>query len=96
MSSPSSFSRLRAFIALVLMLCCLLSLFSCKNKLHTLAVRGSDYLDKKTDTTYKALPASYEPALIFIMSAGAFFTLAFVVAGMNKILASLKKKKEVK
>ena len=61
MSSPSSFSRLRAFIALVLMLCCLLSLFSCKNKLHTLTVRGSDYLDKKTDTTYKALPASYEP-----------------------------------
>ncbi len=44
----------------------------------------------------RILPASYEPALIFIMSAGAFFTLAFVVAGMNKILASLKKKKEVK
>lgn len=44
----------------------------------------------------KVLPDSYEPALIFIMSAGAFFTLAFVVAGMNKILAILKKKKEVK
>ena len=44
----------------------------------------------------RVLPASYEPALIFIMSAGAFFTLAFVVAGMNKILAVIKKKKEVK
>ncbi len=44
----------------------------------------------------KLLPASYQPALIFIMSAGAFFTLAFVVAAMNKILAVIKKKKEVK
>lgn len=45
---------------------------------------------------FKVLPVSYEPALIFIMSAGAFFTLAFVVATMNKILAVIKKKKEVK
>lgn len=47
----------------------------------------------------KVLPSSYEPALIFIMSAGAFFTLAFVVAGMNKILSIIKNrkaKKEVK
>lgn len=44
----------------------------------------------------RVLPSSYEPALIFIMSAGAFFTLAFVVAAMNKILAAIKKKKEVK
>ena len=45
---------------------------------------------------FRVLPTSYEPALIFIMSAGAFFTLAFVVAAMNKILAVIKKKKEVK
>ncbi len=41
---------------------------------------------------YRILPESYEPALIFIMSAGAFFTLAFVVAGVNKLLATLDKK----
>ena len=41
---------------------------------------------------YRILPESYEPALIFIMSAGAFFTLAFVVAGVNKLLAILDKK----
>ena len=46
----------------------------------------------------RVLPSSYEPVLVFIMSAGAFFTLAFVVAGMNKILSVIKKrsKKEVK
>ncbi len=42
---------------------------------------------------FRVLPTSYEPALIFIMSAGAFFTLAFVVAAMNKILAVIKKEK---
>ena len=40
----------------------------------------------------RVLPSSYEPALIFIMSAGAFFTLAFVVAGVNKLLSVLEKK----
>lgn len=45
---------------------------------------------------FKVTPASYEPALIFIMSAGAFFTLAFVVAGMNKIMSLIKKKAEKK
>lgn len=40
----------------------------------------------------RVLPDSYEPALIFIMSAGAFFTLAFVVAGVNKLLSVLEKK----
>ncbi len=35
---------------------------------------------------------TYEPALIFSMSAGAFFTLAFVVAGVNKLLLVLEKK----
>ena len=40
----------------------------------------------------RILPESYEPALIFIMSAGAFFTLAFVVAGVNKLLSVLEKK----
>lgn len=41
---------------------------------------------------FRVLPESYEPALIFIMSAGAFFTLAFVVAGVNKLLSTLEKK----
>ena len=40
----------------------------------------------------RILPQSYEGALIFIMSAGAFFTLAFVVAGVNKILSVIEKK----
>ena len=47
----------------------------------------------------KVTPEAFEPSLMFVMSAGAFFTLAFVVAGMNKIMAILKKraeKKEVK
>ena len=47
----------------------------------------------------KVTPASFEPSLMFVMSAGAFFTLAFVVAGMNKIMSVIKKhaeKKEVK
>jgi len=41
---------------------------------------------------FRVLPNSYEPALIFIMSAGAFFTLACVVAGVNKLLSVLEKK----
>ncbi len=41
---------------------------------------------------FRVLPNSYEPALIFIMSAGAFFTLACVVAGANKLLSVLEKK----
>ena len=45
---------------------------------------------------YRVLPEAYEPALIFIMSAGAFFTLAFVVAAMNKIMSKLKEKAEKK
>lgn len=47
----------------------------------------------------RVTPASFEPSLMFVMSAGAFFTLAFVVAGMNKIMSIIKKraeKKEVK
>ncbi len=42
----------------------------------------------------KITPAGYEPALMFIMSAGAFFTLAFVVAGVNKLLSTLEKKEK--
>lgn len=42
------------------------------------------------------MPASFEPSLMFVMSAGAFFTLAFVVAGMNKIMSVLKKRAEKK
>ncbi len=38
----------------------------------------------------------HEPALIFIMSAGAFFTLAFVVAGVNKLLDVISKKEKEK
>ncbi len=59
-SHPSS-RALRTAIALVLVLSCLLSLFSCGKKLHVMTTEGSDYFDKKTDTTYQALPASYEP-----------------------------------
>lgn len=44
----------------------------------------------------KVTPASFEPSLMFVMSAGAFFTLAFVVAGMNKIMALIKKRAEKK
>ena len=42
----------------------------------------------------KITPSGFEPALMFIMSAGAFFTLAFVVAGVNKLLAFLEKKEK--
>ena len=41
----------------------------------------------------KILPSSYQPATIFIMSAGAFFTLAFVIALMNKVISVIDKKK---
>lgn len=47
----------------------------------------------------KITPDGFEPALIFIMSAGAFFTLAFVVAAVNRVLLHLntqKRKKEAK
>lgn len=42
------------------------------------------------------MPDGFEPSLMFVMSAGAFFTLAFVVAGMNKIMSMLKKRSEKK
>jgi electron transport complex protein RnfE len=42
------------------------------------------------------MPDGFEPSLMFVMSAGAFFTLAFVVAGMNKIMSMLKKRAEKK
>lgn len=61
MSSPSFGHRLRAIIALALALFCLLPLLSCGKKLHTMTTEGNEYFDKWTDTTYKALPASYEP-----------------------------------
>ena len=44
----------------------------------------------------KVTPASFEPSLMFVMSAGAFFTLAFVIAGMNKIMSIIKKRAEKK
>ncbi|MBR6632744.1 MAG: electron transport complex subunit E [Clostridia bacterium] len=45
---------------------------------------------------YKVTPESFEPSLMFVMSAGAFFTLALVIAGMNKILSVIKKRAEKK
>lgn len=61
MISPSFFSRLRKGLAILLALCLLFSLSACGKKLHKLTTEGSEYFDKKTDTTYRALPASYEP-----------------------------------
>lgn len=55
-----------------------------------------EFIGSGTLLGFKIMPESYQPALIFIMSAGAFFTLAFVVAGMNKILSVIKSKKEIK
>ena len=51
----------RAILALTLALTCLFSLFSCGSGLHTITTTGNQYYDKETDTTYTALPASYEP-----------------------------------
>lgn len=45
---------------------------------------------------YKVTPEAFEPSLMFVMSAGAFFTLAVVIAGMNKILGLVKKRAEKK
>ena len=42
------------------------------------------------------MPSGYQPSLMFVMSAGAFFTLAFVVAGMNKIMSVIKNRAEKK
>ena len=42
------------------------------------------------------MPDGFEPSIMFVMSAGAFFTLAVVVAGMNKIMSLLKKRAEKK
>lgn len=42
------------------------------------------------------MPEGFQPSLTFVMSAGAFFTLAFVVAGMNKIMSLIKKHAEKK
>lgn len=44
----------------------------------------------------KITPESFEPSLVFVMSAGAFFTLAFVIAGMNKILSIVKDRADKK
>ncbi|MBE6700582.1 MAG: electron transport complex subunit E [Ruminococcaceae bacterium] len=55
-----------------------------------------EFLGSGTFLGVRVTPVSFEPALIFIMSAGAFFTLAFVIAGMNKIMDSVKKKAEKK
>ena len=48
---------------------------------------------------FKVMPASYEPAIIFILPSGAFLTLGFLIALMNKIQNSINeraKKEETK
>ena len=40
----------------------------------------------------KVTPAAYEPAIIFILPAGAFLTLGFLIALMNRIRSNLEKK----
>ena len=41
---------------------------------------------------FKVTPAAYEPAIIFILPAGAFLTLGFLIALMNRIRSNLEKK----
>jgi hypothetical protein len=52
---------LRRILALLLVLASVLLSVSCGNKLHTVTSLGGEYFDKQTNTTYVALPASYEP-----------------------------------
>jgi hypothetical protein len=52
---------LRRTLALLLVLASVLLSVSCGNKLHTVTSLGGEYFDKQTNTTYVALPASYEP-----------------------------------
>ncbi len=40
----------------------------------------------------KVLPDFYEPAIFFILPSGAFLTLGCLIAAMNKIMATVKKK----
>ena len=42
---------------------------------------------------FKIMPDAYEPALIFILPSGAFLTLGFLIALVNKIIDSQKKRK---
>ena len=48
---------------------------------------------------FQVMPATYEPAIIFILPSGAFLTLGFLIALMNKIrhsMAERAKKEETK
>ena len=48
---------------------------------------------------FRIMPAAYEPAIIFILPSGAFLTLGFLIALMNKIRSSMAaraKKEETK
>lgn len=45
---------------------------------------------------FNIMPDSYEPAIIFILPSGAFLTLGFLIALMNRIRSSAKKKAEEK
>ncbi len=42
---------------------------------------------------FQILPDAYQPAVIFILPAGAFLTLGFLIALVNKIKSSAEKKK---
>lgn len=45
---------------------------------------------------FNIMPDSYEPAIIFILPSGAFLTLGFLIALMNRIRSSAEKKAEEK
>ncbi len=45
---------------------------------------------------FKVLPDAFEPAIIFILPSGAFLTLGFLIALMNKLLSVRDGKKQKK
>ncbi len=55
---PRIFRRAICFTLVLLMLTMSVA---CKNQLHTLTAENGNYTDNKTEITYTALPASYEP-----------------------------------
>lgn len=52
---------MRRALTLVCALCLLSTLASCGHALHKMTATDGEYFDKRTDVTYTALPASYEP-----------------------------------
>ncbi len=61
MQLHSSPRAVRRTLAIVVLLICALLLASCGKALHTMTSNDGEYFDKWTDTSYTALPASYEP-----------------------------------